>query len=119
MSGSSLTITAGSGVGMKILGTGDIVVAGLNDALIDGGSSTLFKIGGRVGALSIAGFGADLAGGVDLLGGAGGYASAAAAASTLTSDGHGGSLLALGAAGSIDFAGVAPSAMHASNFKIG
>ncbi len=55
---------------------------------------------------------------IDLVGGAGGYTSAAAACGALQSDGHGGSLLALGS-GSIDFAGVPPAGLHASNFHIG
>ena len=45
------------------MGTSDVVYAGLNDTLTDGGSSTLFNIKGKVGALSIAGFGAHPTGG--------------------------------------------------------
>jgi hypothetical protein len=56
---------------------------------------------------------------IDLIGGLGGYTSAAAAAAALTPDGHGGALLSLGATGSIDFTGVSPSQLHASNFQIG
>jgi hypothetical protein len=57
---------------------------------------------------------------VDLKGGLGGYASAASVVAALTSDGHGGALLSFGSSnGSLDFAGVAPSALHASNFQIG
>jgi hypothetical protein len=37
----------------------------------------------------------------------------------VTSDQHGGSLLSLGSGGSIDFLGVAPTALHAANFQIG
>ena len=57
---------------------------------------------------------------VDLKGGLDGYTSAASVVAALTSDGHGGALLSFGASnGSVDFAGVAPSALHASNFQIG
>jgi len=37
----------------------------------------------------------------------------------LGTDGHGGSLLSLGAQGSIDFQLVPPNQLHASNFHIG
>jgi len=36
----------------------------------------------------------------------------------LTSDHHGGSLLSLGSQGSVDFVGIAPASLHATNFKI-
>ena len=94
-------------------------MAGLNDALTDGGSSDTFKIGSNVGSLEISGFGSDPTGIVDLLNGVGGYATAAAAFHALTSDGAGGSLLSLGIDGSIDLLGVAPGALKVTNFKIG
>ena len=109
-----------SGVGLKIVGTADIVYAGLNDTLADGGSGSLFKIAGSMGALNVSGFGADTASGVfDLLGGEGAYTTAGAAYAALTSDGHGGSLLSFGTNGSLDIAGVAKSSLSAADFKIG
>jgi hypothetical protein len=99
------------------VGTGDVVYAGLNDAITDSGSSTTFKINSNVGNLAISGF--DTTGIIDLLNGAGGYTTASQAFAALTSDGAGGSKLSLGTDGSIDFAHVAPSSLHASNFKIG
>lgn len=56
---------------------------------------------------------------IDLQGGLGGYSSATAAYSALTSDGHGGAMLSLGTSGSIDILGIAPSHLSASNFQIG
>ena len=120
ITGNGFTVNAGSGVGLKIIGTADIVYAGLNDSMTDGGSGSLFKIGGSVGSLTVSGFGADTASGVfDLLGGIGGYTTALQADAALTSDGSGGSLLALGTAGSLDIAGVPKSSLSAANFKIG
>jgi hypothetical protein len=40
-------------------------------------------------------------------------------AAALGSDGHGGSLLSLGANGSIDFVSIPPSQLTAHNFRIG
>ena len=119
LSGSGFTVHGGSGAGFTIVGTGDVVYAGLNDAITDGGSSTKFKIGSNVGHLSISGFGTDRTGIINLLNGVGGYATASQAFSALTSDHSGGSMLSLGTDGSIDFVNVAPSSLHASNFKIG
>jgi hypothetical protein len=119
ITGSGLTVNGGSSTGFTIVGTGDFVYTALNDAINDGGSSTNFKINSNVGNLAISGFGADPTGIIDLLSGAGGYTSASQAFASLTSDGAGGSKLSLGTDGSIDFAHVAPSSLHASNFKIG
>jgi len=119
VSGSGFTVHGGSGAGFTIVGTGDVVYGGLNDAISDGGSSTNFKINSNVGNLAISGFGADPTGIINLLNGVGGYATASQAFSALTSDHSGGSMLSLGTDGSIDFVNVAPSSLHASNFKIG
>jgi hypothetical protein len=118
ITGSDFTVHAKTAA-FKIVGTSDVVYAGLNDTLTDGGSSTLFNIKGNVGALSIAGFGADATGVIDLLGGEGGYTTAGKAFAALTSDGSGGSRLSLGADGSIDLLGVARSSLHLTNFQIG
>ncbi|MCG2667347.1 hypothetical protein ACFPFP_10365 [Bradyrhizobium sp. GCM10023182] len=70
---------------------------------------------------TIAGFGHDALGVIDLANGAGNYRSVADIMSALRSDGHGGTVLALGSvpnAGSIDFADTAISQLHASNFVI-
>jgi hypothetical protein len=64
-------------------------------------------------------FGASRGAMIDLIGGVGGYHATQQVLAALTSDGHGGSMLALGLGGSIDFMGVALSQLHASNFQIG
>jgi hypothetical protein len=102
-----------------------------NSVLVNGGSTTIWdtvggtdalhlEIGPRGGSVGITNFSAT----------DGVLALVAAMASNLgwttpgqidaavTSDHHGGSLLSLGSQGSVDFAGVAPSSLHASNFKI-
>jgi uncharacterized repeat protein (TIGR03803 family) len=119
ITGSGFTVHAGKGTGFTLMGTADVVYAGLNDAITDSGSSTTFRINSNVGNLALSGFGADTSGIIDLLNGAGGYTNASQAFAALTSDGAGGSKLSLGADGSIDFVNVAPSSLHASNFKIG
>ena len=53
ITGTDFTVNAGSGVGLKIIGTADIVYAGLNNSITDGGSGSLFKIGGSVGSLKV------------------------------------------------------------------
>ena len=77
------------------------------------------RIGGNVGAMTLVGFGADTTGVIDLVNGAGGYGGAADAYAALTSDGHGGSLLSLGADGAIDFAGTSSAQLSQAQFKIG
>ncbi|WP_439405379.1 hypothetical protein ACNJX9_28860 [Bradyrhizobium sp. DASA03076] len=70
---------------------------------------------------TISGFGHDPLGLIDLANGAGNYHSVADIMSALRSDGHGGTVLALGSgpdAGSIDFVDAAISQLHASNFAI-
>ncbi len=100
-------------------GAGDVVTAGAGDQLTDGGSSLLVKLGFTTGTLSLAGFGGDAAGVIDLVGGAGGYATAAAAWSALVDDGHGNSTLALGAGGSLLLTGVTKEMLSAGSFRIG
>jgi hypothetical protein len=71
---------------------------------------------------TITGFGGDALGVVHLMNGVGNYHSVADIMSALHSDGHGGTLLALGtepAAGSIDFVGTTISQLHVSSFMIG
>ena len=93
------------------------VLLGQNDVITDGGWNSTFTAGFNVGAATINNFGADPTGIVDLLNGNGGYTTAQDAYNHLTSDGDGGSMLSLGANGTIDFAG--DTSLTAANFKIG
>ena len=111
-------ITAGNADTINILwGDFNTVLLGQNDVVSDGGSGTTFQASGNVGATTINNFSADPGGVVELLNGVGGYATSADAFNALTSDGASGSVLSLGANGSIDFAG--DTALSAGNFKIG
>jgi hypothetical protein len=120
---SAQTSVRGGGDSVDLLGSGDVVnlynTSGVSNMLTDNAQGTTVEIGSNVGSLQIANFGADSGGVIDLLNGVGGYSSAAAAVAALNSDGSGGSLLTLGSFGTIDFVGVAPSALHSGNFKIG
>jgi len=132
LNGSSATVTGGQGCDTITVNGGNdkLTFAGASsNAIINGvaavnisdlGSALTVKIGSSTQTDSIAGFGtSDPYGVIDLLNGAGGFASTAQIMSNLHSDGHGGTLLALGSQGSIDFAGTAASQLHASNFRIG
>jgi hypothetical protein len=110
-------VTAGNSDTINILwGDFNAVLLGQNDVISDGGSGTTFQASGNVGATTINNFSADPGGVVELLNGVGGYATSQDAFNAVTSDGAGGSMLSLGANGSIDFAG--DTALSAANFKI-
>jgi len=55
---------------------------------------------------------------IDLTAGVGGYASVNAVVAALTPDGNGGTMLALGAGGTLDFAGLTSSHLTAGNFHL-
>jgi hypothetical protein len=89
--------------------------------IIDHGMGLTVSINSSSQIDTIAGFGNDTLGVVDLASGVGNYHSVADIMSALKSDGHGGVLLALGSgpnAGSVDFVDTAISQLHASNFMI-
>lgn len=106
---------------LAVSGTGEMVFLGAgNDTVIDQGQSLQLTIGPNAGNDVVANFAADLAHGViDLVGGVGGYSSAAQAYAALTSDGHGGVILPLGHAAQLDITGVAANQLSAGNFHIG
>ena len=111
-------ITAGNTDTINILwGDFNTVLLGQNDVISDGGSGTTFQASGNVGATTIKNLSADPGGIVELLNCVGGYATSQDAFNALTSDGAGGSMLSLGANGSLDFA--ADTGLSAANFKIG
>ena len=119
VAGNNNTISAGSGDTVWLnSGASNVVTAGVNNLINDFASASQINVSGNVGNLFVENFGADTSGVIELLSGAGGYASASAAANALTTDGHGGSLLSLGTNGSIDFAGVAANSLSAANFKV-
>jgi hypothetical protein len=105
---------------LSLYGTNEMVFLGTGNATVNDFSIGLdMKIGPTAGTDVLAHFASDLSGVVDLIGGIGGFKTAAAAVSALKSDGHGGALLSFGHNSSLDFTSVAPSQLHAANFQIG
>ncbi|MGD0634250.1 MAG: hypothetical protein ABSA13_08235 [Beijerinckiaceae bacterium] len=89
-------------------------------SIMDLGNALRINIGSGTQTDTISGLGStDTSGVVDLKNGVGGYTSVTAIVDALHSDGHGGTILTLGTTGSIDFVGIAPSQLHASNFAVG
>ncbi|HTW68485.1 MAG TPA: Ig-like domain-containing protein [Acetobacteraceae bacterium] len=130
LTGGTDTVTGGAGdetydltggsASLALNGYGNMVfLHSTNATIVDAGQGTAIDIAGG-GTDVIQGAGSDSSLLVDLTGGLGGYTSAASVIAALTPDGHGGALLSLGAShGSVDFAGVAPAMLHASNFQVG
>jgi hypothetical protein len=78
------------------------------------------KVGSGSGSLSLTGITADKGFLLDLLGGVGGYSSYTALAKAFVSDGHGGTVLPLGAGGGaamIDFVNTQQTALTAAMFR--
>ena len=119
VTGSSVTATLGVNDAFGLYGSNDTITLGSNDSvwLNPGAGVDELLFSGNTGTTTVSSFASgDI---IDLLGGTGGYASASAGFSAIGSDGYGGSLLSLGANGSIDIVGVAASSLSAANFKIG
>jgi hypothetical protein len=136
LAGSGSTVTLGNGIDtvhgvsgdtinlanttLALYGTRETVFIGSGNATVNDFSTGLdLKIGPTAGVDVLSHFASDPGGVVDLIGGIGGFKSAAAVLSALKSDGHGGTLLSFGSGSSLDFTGVASSQLHASNFQIG
>lgn len=98
-----------------------VFLGGGNDIVTDRGQGLKLSIGPTAGTDSLFNFASDLSSGIiDLLGGIGGYTSASHAFAALKSDGHGGALLPLGPAGSLDIVGVSSKQLlNTHNFQIG
>ena len=126
LTGGNNTITGGQGSDTFDLtgGTSSLTLAGSNEmAFLNGANATINDLGSGLdvkiangGNDVIQNFASDPSAFIDLVGGIGGYSAFSQVLAALTPDGHGGSMLALGGAGSIDFVGVNPSQLHASNF---
>jgi hypothetical protein len=131
--GTGQTVVAGTGNDIVVLSAGKATLAfnGSNDiaflgggtgsvnATIDDLSSGLTAYVLNAGNDVFNGLANDRSAVIDLLGGVGGYASVGAVMAALTGDGHGGTLVPIGAGQAIDFIGAAPTALHAANFAIG
>ena len=118
--GTSDTINIVGNTSLAICGTREIVFIGNGSSTVGDFSSGLeLKVGPGAGHDVLSNYAADPTGVVDLIGGIGGFTTTEAVLSALTSDHHGGSVLSFGNGGSLDFAGVSSSHLHASNFRIG
>jgi hypothetical protein len=128
LGGGTYTVHGGTGDTINITGNTTLTIYGNNemvflgsgnDTVNDFSTSLNLHIGPKAGNDVLSNFASDPSGVVDLTGGIGGFTSVAAVRSALTGDGHGGTLLSFGHGSSLDFAGVASSQLHASNFQIG
>jgi Ca2+-binding RTX toxin-like protein len=132
LNGSTAHVSGGQGSDTFVIngGTDQLALGGpgetvrLNGAgsfsINDLGSGLTAYVGSATQTDKITGFASsDTSAIIDLINGVGAYASVGSVLSALQSDGHGGTTLALGTTGSIDFLGTTQSQLHASNFKIG
>ena len=137
LGGSNNTVTLGNGINaVSSSGSGDVIkLSGGTASLAFSGSRDIAFLGGSSATITdtssyltlnvapggndiIKGFGATRGGVIDLMGGNGGFTSAAAVVKALVSDGSGGTLLHLGTSSSIDFVGLTPHSLTAANFHI-
>lgn len=114
-----LSLMANSNVSVK--GQHNTIALASGDVLsLAGSTNTKLKVGELGGGkATVSNFAPNFGDIIDLLGGVGGYGSATAAAHALTSDGAGGALLSLGAAGTLHLTGTAYTSLSAANFAIG
>jgi hypothetical protein len=117
--GNGDTISIAGDTRLAIHGTNEMVFVGAGNVAIDDLSTGLkVSIGPTIGHAVISGFTSDPNSVVDLTGGLGGFTDTAMVLSALKSDGRGGTLLSFGQGHFINFAGVTPAQLHATNFDI-
>ena len=118
--GGNTFILTGSHASLTLYGANDVAfIHSGTDAIADHTQGLEVKVGKEGGVIDLTGFGADKTGFIDLVGGIGGFKTPKAVVAALQSDGHGGTLLSFGAAGHIDFVGVAVGTLKAASFQIG
>jgi Ca2+-binding RTX toxin-like protein len=115
----TITLTGGTAT-LQLGGNNETAIlgGGVNATIIDTGSNVRIAVDTSSGTDVINGFAQDRNGYIELRNGAGGYTSVDSILAALKSDGNGGTLLTLGATGSIDIAGVTPDQLSANNFRI-
>ncbi len=118
--GNDNMILVGGSATFNLSGTNETVTLenGASANIVASGSGLRLDLESSTGVETISGFGNDSSAVIALLNGVGGYTSTAQILSAFHSDAHGGSLLSLGASGSLDLVGVAPSSLNASNFAL-
>ncbi|CAH2602695.1 conserved protein of unknown function [Rhodovastum atsumiense] len=131
--GTGQTVDASSGNDVVTLADGNatLVFKGSNNvaflgdgkgtltATVNDGSTGLTAYVLDTGTYTFTGLATDTGAVVDLLGGLGGYTTAAEVVAALRSDGSGGTNLPLGGSGMIHFTGIEPAKLGAANFRIG
>jgi hypothetical protein len=95
-----------------------IFVNGGTDSFTDDSHGLVLDIGAAGGSVTLANILADPTARIELSDGIGGYTNVRSVLASLRSDGHGGTLLPLGASSQIDFAGVQPSQLTATRFEL-
>jgi hypothetical protein len=101
-------------------GTGAMVFVNGGPSFIDDLSSAMTaKIGSSAGSVSISDLAKDSKGVIDLTGGVGGYHNVSQVLAALKSDAHGGTMLSLGGANTLDFVNTAQSSLTAAHFRVG
>ncbi|MDI9846471.1 family 16 glycosylhydrolase [Rhodoblastus sp. 17X3] len=118
--GNDTIILTGGAATLRLGGNNETAIlgGGVNATIFDTGSGLRIAVDTSSGANVINGFAQDRNGYIELRNNAGGYSSVSSILGALKSDGNGGTLLALGATGSIDIAGVTPDKLSANNFRI-
>lgn len=115
------TITLfGNGGNLALYGTDEMVfLSGTNSSIDDLSQGMTLVLSGHPGNVTVSDFAHDPTGIIDLRGGVGGFTTPEGVVAALKSDGHGGTLLSFGTAGSLDFINVTPAQLTASHFAIG
>jgi hypothetical protein len=118
--GNGDTISIAGDTRLAIHGTDEMVFVGGGNVAIDDFSTRLnLSIGPTIGHAIISGFASDPNSVVDLTAGVGGFTDTAMVLSALESDDRGGTLLSFGKGQFLDFVGITPAQLHATNFHIG
>ena len=94
----------GDGGQLALHGMDEMVfLSGTNSSIDDLSQGMTLVLSGQPGHVTLSDFAQDPTGVIDLRGGLGGFTTPQEVVTALTSDGHGGTLLSFGAAGSLDF----------------
>jgi hypothetical protein len=118
--GTGDTINIAGNTTLTLYGTNEMVFIGNGNSTVNDFSTGLnLKIGPAAGNDVLSQFASDPGGVVDLIGGIGGFTTPQQVVAALKSDGHGGTSLSFGGAGSVDFVHTAAAQLTASHFAIG
>ncbi len=134
--GNDTSIGLGGGTDTVTAGTGDSIVLNATTLQVEGGancrvlvasgpssiddhsSGLVISIGPGSGSVAVLDIADDPGAVIDLTGGVGGYHTVGQVLAALTSDGAGGTKLALGSAAAVDFVGTSASILTAAHFRL-